>query len=81
MTRYLLLAVVLCAGCAKNTPPLPTYTVKAVGDCTEGTGGWGGDPAKCRVTLSDDTRATVVRPVDVGYSVRCYAFGCYVVRG
>jgi hypothetical protein len=68
--RYLIIAVVLLAGCVD---PYEFYELQVthVADCTEGTGGWGGSEPKCRVTLSNGSRATVARPVSVGDTVRC----------
>jgi hypothetical protein len=68
--RYLIIAVVLLVGCAE---PYKFYELEVtrVADCTEGTGGWGGSEPKCRVTLSNGSRATVSRPVTVGDAVRC----------
>jgi hypothetical protein len=75
--RYLIIIALLLTGCGQ---PATHHVVASIGDCTEGTGGWGGTPAKCRVTLTDGKRATVDRPVDVGDPVHCNSMGCYVSR-
>ena len=68
------LPVIAMLGACKQPPiPMVSRTVTVVGDCTEGTGGWGGSTARCRVTYNTGEKGTVLRPVDVGDIVECPA--------
>lgn len=63
--------IAMLGACSENPIPRVSRTVVAVGDCTEGTGGWGGMQARCRVTYNTGEKGTVMRPVDVGDIVVC----------
>lgn len=67
----LIIGILTLYGCMQ--PPIEriTRTVVSIGDCTEGTGGWGGMMARCRVTYNTGEKGTVMRPVDVGDRVKC----------
>ena len=67
------LMFVSVTGCEKQPVPYETHTVVKTLDCTEGTGGWGGMQGRCRILFENSVRATVVRPVAIGDSVRCNA--------
>lgn len=77
--RYLIVVVTLLVGCAAPDP-VGIETIAALGDCTPGTGGWGGEGPKCRATLTDGTKCTIRRPVDVGDTVRVYRSFCTIPR-
>lgn len=64
-------ALALLGACSEQPIPRVSRTVVAVGDCTEGTGGWGGMQGRCRVTYNTGERGTVMRPVGVGDIVEC----------
>jgi hypothetical protein len=64
-------AFLFVTGCEKQPIPYVTRKVVQTLDCTEPTGGWGGMMGRCRIVFEDGTRATVMRPVSPGDTVRC----------
>lgn len=67
------LPILALMGCEGTPIEYVNRTVVSIGDCTEGTDGWGGLMGRCRVTYDTGEKGTVMRPVDVGDTVKCVA--------